>query len=223
MILLLPPSEGKMPGGEGIWRPSEGAFGAALGAARRQVIMELPETADQSLKVRGNTALHAQEVNRRLKRAPALIARERYSGVVYQGLDYATLPAKEKRTATNSIVIVSGLMGLARFGDLIPDYRAPMDARLPKSGNLATFWRPHLQQVLEGLARRHIIVDLLPQVHRAAVDPVGRWLRVDVVDSKGSGGHAAKFAKGRLARWLLSHGPYEIESWRDDNWRATVR
>ena len=220
MIILLPPSEGKAPGGRGAWVPESGKFGTILGEQRQEVMTELPGASDKTLKIQGALALHARAANNALLGSPALPARERYVGVVYQGLDYASLSVEERRVANSSIHIVSGLGGLFRFNDPVPDYRAPIDARLPQLGTLAALWRPHLDDVLASLAKRHDIVDLLPNAHRAAVSPQGRWYRVDVKNRAGQGGHAAKFAKGRLARWLLSHSIDELDSWRDNEWRA---
>lgn len=223
MIILLPPSEGKEPGGTGAWGPADGIFGEPLESSRRRVMAALAKTPDAALKVRGAHAQHAREANKALGRSPALRARERYSGVVYQGLDYATLTAPQKRVAHRSIVVVSGLAGLVSFNDTLPDYRAPIDASIAGLGKLAQFWKPELAAVLHKLAQRHVIVDVLPQAHRLAMTPVGDWRRVDIVNKQGVGGHAAKFAKGRFVRWLLDHQPEEIRSWREEGWRAVVR
>ena len=223
MIILLPPSEGKEPGGKGVWTPENGRFGGALAAPRQRVVASLPRTPGAALKVRGAHAEHAQRANQSLGASPALPARVRYSGVVYQGLDYNSLSAKERRKANSSIVVVSGLAGMVAFGDDLPDYRAPIDSRVASLGKLSQFWKPELQPVLEQLSRRHIIVDVLPQAHRAAMSPVGDWRTVEIVDKSGAGGHAAKHAKGRFVRWLLNHDPDEIGAWRDGGWRAVVR
>ena len=223
MIILLPPSEGKEPGGSGTWKPSDGTFGEPLESARRRVMAALPKTPDAALKVRGAHAEHARQSNTSLGRSSALRARERYSGVVYQGLDYETLTAPQKRVANRSIVVVSGLAGLVAFNDALPDYRAPIDASIAELGKLAQFWKRELENVLRTLAKRHVIVDVLPQAHRSAMTPVGDWRRVDIVNKQGVGGHAAKFAKGRFVRWLLNHQPDDIATWREDGWRADVR
>lgn len=223
MIILLPPSEGKETGGIGTWTANDGVFGNALGASRRKVISALRHAPATALKVRGDTAIHALRTNALLGRSPALPARERYTGVVYQGLDFPSLGPREKRLANSSIVIVSGLGGLVRFSDPIPDYRAAIDVRLDGLGRLSQFWKPHLAGILADLAKRHVIIDVLPQAHRVALTPVGDWRTVDIETREGVGGHAAKFAKGRFVRWLLSNDPDAITSWRDDGWSALLR
>lgn len=223
MIILLPPSEGKKPGGVGFWRPKDGTFGSQLHQARTRVMSGLETTPSSALKVRGALAEHVERINATLRRSPALPAWERYNGVVYQGLDYTSLSAQERRVANRSVVIVSGLGGLIGLDDPLPDYRAPIDARVSELGRLSTFWQPRLAPVLAALAERHVIVDVLPMAHRSAMTSVGTWLTIDVVNRNGEGGHAAKHAKGRFVRWALSHQDEKFSKWRDGDWRVVVR
>ena len=221
MLILLPPSEGKTHGGTGKWDPNGGKFGQLLGERRVSVAHELTRTSDAALKVRGKTAEHAREVNRGLLRGPVMPAWERYNGVVYQGLDLASLPARARASVNKRMLVLSGLFGLITLADEIPDYRAPMDAKLNELGPLTTFWEPMLTPLLTSISKREVVVVLLPQVHRKAITPpTTKWVRVELVSKQGVGGHAAKFAKGRLARWLIEHDFDDLTSWRDDGWRA---
>ena len=224
MIILLPPSEGKEPGGTRAWSPASGRFGRALAGARETVITALPLTAPTALKVRGATAAHAQLVNASLVGSPVVPASIRYTGVVYQGLDFATLAPAQQSVAQDSIVIVSGLLGLAGLADPLPDYRAPMDASLEGLGKLAAYWKPLISPLLQKAAKREAVIDLLTQVHRSAVEPADdNWFTVDLAHSDVTGGHAAKFAKGQLARWLLDHDVTEIRRWKFQGWTAKLR
>jgi len=163
-------------------------------------------------------------VNAHLFGAPSMPAHERYTGVVYQGLDCSTLPSALMATAKQSIVVLSGLAGLVRLTDPLPDYRASMDASLETLGKLATFWKPFISPVLQRAAKKEVVVDLLTQVHRSALQPASdNWFTVDLMHAKATGGHAAKFAKGRLARWLLDHDVTELRRWKFQGWTAKVR
>ena len=221
VIILLPPSEGKVSGGNGAWKPAQGSFGAKLGATRSEVISALQSTSAAALKVRGATAEHALAANASIIGSPSLPAFERYSGVVYQGLDFESLSERERSVALESVLVVSGLGGLVAFGDKVPDYRAPMDASVTGLGKLSAFWRPHLDPIMQRLSRDHVIIDLLPQVHRAAITPTEQnWVSVNLRHRDGLGGHAAKHAKGELARWLLRHDISSLSRWRSDGWTA---
>jgi cytoplasmic iron level regulating protein YaaA (DUF328/UPF0246 family) len=128
--------------------------------------------------------------------------------VVWDHLDIATLSAPQRTRALNNIVVVSGLLGLVRAADPVPDYRLKMGARLTPFGTLSKWWMAHVSSTLEEFAGSLIVIDLLPQEHRAALDKslcaLPTWRRVSLNERSGAaGGHDAKAAKGRLARHLL--------------------
>jgi cytoplasmic iron level regulating protein YaaA (DUF328/UPF0246 family) len=213
-ILLLPPSEGKATGGAGPgWQPSSGSFGAL--AARRAEVVRALAAADggdeRLLGARGDTARRAAAANRRLLGAPTLPAWRRYTGVVWDHLDPATLPAAARRR----IVVVSGLLGLARGDDPVPEHRLKMGADLPPLGRLARWWHADLTAALTRRARGRTVVDLLTRELRAAWTPSGvRGVAVDLVRPDGRpGGHGAKAAKGRLARAVLTDGLDALQHW----------
>ena len=213
-----------MPGGSGHWIHDSGPLGRALADPRALVASSLPRTLPSALKVRGATAEHALMVNAHLLGAPTIPAHERYTGVVYQGLDCSTLPSALMKTAKQSIIVLSGLAGLVRLTDPLPDYRAPMDASLEGLGKLTAYWKPIITPLLHKTAKREAVIDLLTQVHRSAVEPADEnWFTVDLVHSDVTGGHAAKFAKGQLARWLLDHDITELRRWKFQGWTAKVR
>lgn len=225
-MLLLPPSEGKADGGDGpAWTPDDGAFGPALTARRAEVADALAAADGGGEKLLGVSGRHlerARGANLGVQGAPTMPAWQRYTGVVWDHLDPGALTAAQRRR----IVVVSGLHGLVRGDDPLPDYRLKMAASLPPVGKLSTWWRDVLGDVLRQTTRRSVVVDLLPQEHRAAFTEADRdgFVVVDLVERSGRpGGHAAKAAKGRLARHLLTSGlPLDeaLASWSDD--RFTV-
>jgi cytoplasmic iron level regulating protein YaaA (DUF328/UPF0246 family) len=155
-------------------------------------------------------------------------ASQRYRGVVWDHLDLATLSARAKRHARRTVLIVSALTGIAGWDEPIPDYKLKMSTRLAPLGGLASFWRPPVTAVLQGLVTdADLVVDLLPldhakvvafdqlpapTVHVAFTTPAGRAV-----------GHGAKAAKGRFARHLLELGgdPRQAANSFDwDGWRT---
>ena len=217
-MLLLPPSEGKAEGGNrrrAPWTPEAGSFGAGLGDRRAAVVDALLAAHggdEKLLGVRGDHLLRAQSANVSLIGAPVLPAWQRYTGVVWDHLDPATLPD----AAHKQIVVVSGLLGLVRGDDPVPDYRLKMGANLAPLGKLSTWWRTTLSAELARVARRRFVIDLLPQEHRAALVLDGLdGVSLTLVDPTGKpGGHFAKAAKGELARAILTGGLDVIETWR---------
>lgn len=219
MIILLPPSEGKAEGGDAgtPWAPAStrvpGAAGKVVGAMRTEAAAALARVRGGDARLLGVSGTHlerARRANARLAGAATLPAWRRYSGVVWENLDIDSMAAADRRRATGTIWVVSGLAGLVRADEALPDYRLKMGARLAPMGALAPWWRPAVTAALVSVARGALVVDLLPVEHRAAIDWPGladagvAVARVEVTARSGPpGGHFAKAAKGALARRLV--------------------
>jgi len=210
--LLLPPSEGKAENGDPSrpWAPRSGAFGAALEALRAQVVVQLRKEKGGTQKLLGVGGAHltrAQSSNIKIVGAPCLPAWQRYTGVVWDHLDLASLTATERNAFVKRIIVPSGLLGLVRADDPLPDYRLKMEARLAPFGTMSKWWRDEITDALVAVVKKKVVVDLLPNEHRAAInwDLLNNVVRVDLVSHSGAvvGGHNAKAAKGLLARHLL--------------------
>ena len=193
------------------WKPASGTFGRALGDQRDELAHRLAKLkgGDSALLgVKGDLLARATSANRSLLGAPTMPAWQRYTGVVWDHLDIPSLSTPQRNRALNNVVVVSGLLGCVRASDPVPDYRLKMGARLAPFGLLSKWWMPHVSSALENFSASLVVVDLLPQEHRAALDPSlcdsSSWLRVSLNERSGAaGGHDAKAAKGRLARHVL--------------------
>lgn len=243
-FVLLPPSESKTaddphrPSARAGWTPDLGHFGRRLGEARAELAAALRACGGGDatlLGVRGAHLERARNANLGLIGAPVLPAWQRYDGVVWEHLDPASLSVAQRRR----LLVASGLLGLVRGDDPIPDYRLKMGARLGSIGVVARWWQPHLAPVVAALARRSLIIDLLAVEQRGALArPTGTGITVLIQEPMGrSGGHAAKAAKGRLARHLLhaldrrgvdsppkarAAAEAAVASWRDERFVAVV-
>ena len=162
-----------------------------------------------------------------------MAAHERYTGVVWDHLDLASLTAPQRTRALNSIVIISGLLGAVSAADPTPDYRLKMGARLAPFGTLSKWWHDSLSETLNKTCAGSVVIDLLPQEHRAAftIDPaaVSEYYVVGLNEKSGkAGGHDAKAAKGRLARHIItecttsSKALASIRSFRDPRFVVTI-
>ncbi len=201
--ILLPPSEGKASGGRGRpWRAGRAAL-PALDDARATVLHALADRGDD------------------LTGAPTRPAIERYTGVLYQRLDWGSLPTPAKALGTRTVLIASGVWGLSSPRDPLPHYRLKMAANLPPLGKLSTWWRPHLTAALAERLAGRLVWDLLPNEHAAAwtpaAVPVRRRVTVRFVDAHGrTVSHWNKLLKGALVRHLLTErpaGPEELAGW----------
>jgi len=221
-LILLPPSEGKADGGDGPgWADADQSF-PDLADQRREVIQALVEAmglpAEARSKLLGVGAARAEEAtvaNMAVDSAPTRPAIERYTGVLYDALDYPSLPAKVRRGVDRQVVIFSGLWGAVRPTDPIPDYKLKMGAMLPGLGRPARFWKPALSAALADAASG-TVWDLLPNEHSAAWNPTiaGRRIRVRFLDDVEKDGertlvtvsHWNKLLKGALVRHIVEHG-----------------
>lgn len=225
-MLLLPPSESKARGGNrrrATWTPDAGSFGAHLGDRRAEIVEMLAAAHggdEKLLGIRGDHLTRAQSANTTLIGGAVLPAWRRYTGVVWDHLEPGTLPA----SARKQIVVVSGLHGLVRGDDPVPDYRLKMGANLRPLGKLSTWWRASLTSELTRLARRRVVIDLLPQEHRAALVLDGlEGVSLTLVDPTGKpGGHFAKAAKGELARAILTDGLDVIDTWHHPQFELVI-
>lgn len=238
LFILLPPSEGKAEGGSAKpkWRESAGIFGKQLAAPRSELVDRLHELRGGDEKLLGVGKAHllrAQRANTNLIGSPTLPAYQRYTGVVWDHLDIATLTSTQQKRALDSIVIISGLLGAVGANDPIPDYRLKMGARLAPFGLLAKWWHENLSVALNTAFAGSVVVDLLPQEHRSAfsieTDNVREYFVVGLNEKSGkAGGHDAKAAKGKLARHIItecttaSKALQSLKSFRDQRYVVKI-
>jgi len=231
MLILLPPSEGKSePPSDG--KPAELdrlVFADVLTEAREGLLDELvglPKLdRDQAVSILGISPGQAADVDRDafLRKAPAAPASEVYTGVLYDRLDFPGLSARARKRASKHLLIASGLWGLVRPDDRIPNYRFPAKARLPGAGPLPRFWREPLAKALQGAGYDEpgeTVLDMRSAAYSSAWKPKEARL-VPVRAFTESGGerktvsHMAKATRGEVARIVLTaarmpDGPEEV-------------
>lgn len=216
MHILLPPSEGKTPGGRG--RPLT-PDDSPLGRARCTVLAGLhalvtgdPAEAAEALLLPRGVAADALAANAAVAGSRTMPALRRYAGVVYDGLAYADLSPAAQRLAGRSLHIFSGLLGVVRGDEPVPYYRLPAKATLPGIGVAGAYWRPLLAEVLRERLADGLILDLRSSDYAAMWRPdkatTERVVTVRILSKRPSGSYAvvsynSKFAKGRLAAALL--------------------
>ncbi len=242
-VVLLPPSEGKAPGGTGPpWADVPTAFpGLAPDRCRvrdaaRAALAAGEGAASALLGVRGPHLARALADWEALDGAPTMAAASRYTGVVWRALDPTGLSPAAHRRLRAWVAVPSGLWGLAAAADPLPAYRLPMGARLPGIGGLAAFWRSRITPLVAARAGDGWVIDLLPAAHAAAIDPAAlgpaRLLRIELSEGGPGGrramGHGGKALKGAVARALLEQGardPASVGRLRVEGLRldATVR
>lgn len=209
MLVLLPPSETKAPGGDGPPVQLDGLAYPELTPTRRKLVDELVTLAGQGpagLAALGLSGHQLGELQRNavLWTAPTLPALRRYTGVLYDALDAGSLRRAERARAEARLRLASALFGLLTASDPVPAYRLSAGSALPALGTVRSVWRPGLGAVLGELDG--LVVDLRSSPYRAlAPRPGAVTVRVLAEDSAGRRrtiSHHNKAHKGRLARLL---------------------
>jgi hypothetical protein len=185
LAILLEPSTIKQPGGNPFapdmfdYR-SSGTFNYFddLNPERRRLIDTLlevlededDETLKQVFQVEEDFELdEIKEIDREIYRAPLMSALDRFSpGTTYAAMDFANLPTGAQRRLLENGIIISGLFGLLRPDDLIPDYRLGMHVEVPGIGAMTDYWRDHISPLLNETVAGRFVWDLLPDLHRSA-------------------------------------------------------
>ncbi len=215
MLILLPPSEGKTAPARGP-KLAPGSLGyLGLKAARQSVFDAVialcegePAKAAKVLGI-GPQQRDLIVANAALRSAPAAPAIEVYTGVLFEALDFASLPAAVRKRADSRVAIASALFGLLRPSDKIPAYRLSGDTTLPGLGTLASVWKEAVQSELSSTRgpildlRSSAYVKLGPVPDGAAQRAfVGRVL-LERDDKRSVVSHFNKATKGRLTRAVL--------------------
>ena len=205
MLIVLPPSETKAPGGEmdGI----DVSF-PSLDSIRNEIMddlaaLELDEMMS-ALKLPPTKREEAAE-NLSLRSAPVMPAIYRYTGVLYDALSADTLPDP----ALARLAIGSALFGVVRAGDMIPRYRLSGGSKLPSQRSAPTMkarWGTAITDAL--LAVDDLIVDMRSGAYQQ-LGPVPDAITVRVESLQEDGtrkvvSHFNKHYKGELARVLAT-------------------
>ena len=233
--ILLAPSEGKQEGGNPFapdmfdYRSSDTFnYFNDLNSERRALIDALQdfieEADDEALEevfgVKGEYLEEAVRVNSEIYNAPLMSALDRYSpGVMYKALDFAGLPTGAQRRLLENGVIISGLFGLLRPDDLIPNYRLRIDAALPGLGKVSKYWKPLISPLLNETLSGKFVWDLLPNAHRTAWDDERTYEQiVQVKFYREQDGerkpvtHNVKTLRGELVNFIVRETLEDLES-----------
>jgi cytoplasmic iron level regulating protein YaaA (DUF328/UPF0246 family) len=210
VLVLLPPSEGKAPGGRGRPLDLSSLAHPSLNPVRRRVVDALQDAARSDPDgLRAALGCPAGEVAKDavLTSSGTLPALRRYTGVLYEALSYESLSPAGRRRASTALRVASALFGLLAPNDRIPTYRLSGGTSLPGLGSLAAAWRPVLEPELA--AHPGLVVDLRSGPY-AALARVPDAVQVRVLrESDGTRAvvsHDNKYTKGLLARELCERG-----------------
>ena len=220
MLILIPPSEGKSSKNSSNtkFKDTNFIFENEVKAIQKQ----LSNCNDAELqKIYGVTLQKAKQLNELNLNAlenNCSYSIERYTGVVYNQINWENLSDESKSYFEKNIRIFSGLFGIVTPKTLIPDYKLKMN-----SLSLTKFWIPILTK---HLSKEDIIIDLLPQIHSKSYSHEN-IVRIDfkiIKDGKlKSAGHMGKVVKGQFIKFLCeiqAKGLDELDKFTFDNYKS---
>lgn len=206
MLILLPPSESKLPGGDGSALDLGSLAFPTLNPVREMLLTALDElSADlpAARKALGVTPSMDQEIiaNRALRTSRTAPALARYTGVLFDNLAWSKMTKAQQARAAKRLLITSALFGTVGALDPIPAYRLSAGSKIPGLTSIAAIWRPELGSVTAGFD--DLVLDLRSGSY-AAFAPVTGAIRVQVMTENALGGrtivsHFNKATKGLLA------------------------
>jgi cytoplasmic iron level regulating protein YaaA (DUF328/UPF0246 family) len=211
VLVLLPPSETKHPGGGGAPLDLTTLSAPELTPLREQLVeavVSLSTDVPAARAALGLSPAQDDEIARNavLRTSPTMPAIERYTGVLYDALDVRSLTRAQRRRAAERLAVGSALFGLVRAEDAVPAYRLSAGSSLPGLPTLRSLWKPVLTDVLAGVD--DLVVDLRSGAY-AELAPVPGAVTVQVLSERPDGtravvSHFNKAHKGRLARLLAT-------------------
>lgn len=214
LLLLLPPSETKRDGGvEGSTLDLAALSFAQLTPQRKQAVQALKSlsrnlSASTGALGLGRTQRFEIDRNRTLSTSAVMPAIERYTGVLFDGLDVESLTAQQRAFAAQHVAIHSALFGLLRADDPIPAYRLSHNSRLPTL-SLRKHWREPVSAVLR--EQQQLVLDLRSESY-ADLGPAAEdafYVRVvseDATGRKVALSHFNKKGKGEFIRAVIEAG-----------------
>lgn len=208
MLIVLPPSETKAPGG------TNAAMQLSFPSLDpvRALLIDILTATDvdaqmRELKIPAGKRAEAEE-NLALRTAPVMPAIQRYTGVLYDALDASTL----SDAALARLAVGSALFGVVRAGDLIPRYRVSGGSKVGGK-TMKSWWG---RSVTDVLCEQGFVVDMRSGAYQQLGPvPGALTVRVEQADTGKVVSHFNKQYKGELARALAPHDATSAEDVAD--------
>ena len=216
MKILIPPSEGKA----NIKKPMDIKFGETdfkYIDEVQKVIRLLSLIGNTEIRSIYGTSQEKAELfhrqNQDAMNSRVCHAIDRYTGVVYDHIEWKSLDENAQDYMDRHVGIFSGLFGLVTPRTLIPNYKLKMNVQA-----LQHFWRPVLTNILK---EEDLIIDLLPQVHRKSYDKkVVKVIEVEFLihnpntNKTSTAGHYGKAVKGEFIRYMAMNNVQKIDDFK---------
>ena len=204
MKILLAPSETKKSGGKTPFRLESLLF-ASLTPHRKELLDAYQRIVDQGdmqvlskmfgLKKESDIQAHC----RNILASPAMKAIERYTGVAFDHLNYASLGNDAKHYVDTHVILHSNLFGFLRANDLIPEYRLKQGEAVGDI-KVDAFYRKHGAPLMEAYLKNEEILDLRAGYYDKFYKPKRPYMTLKFLKEGKAVSHWAKAYRGLVLR-----------------------
>jgi len=209
MLILTPPSEGKSSVNTVKKKFKETDF--AFEQQVKTILDTLNQLNEKQMQSIYGTTLDKAVVlhhnNLTIFDSECSMAIERYTGVVFQHLDWKSLDLSPQNYINQNLRIISGLFGILKPDTLIPNYKLKMDVL-----SLTAFWQSYISNHIKN---EELILDLLPAIHRKTINVGKNIVKINFMVNKNGtliqSAHAGKVVKGKFIRFLAQNNVHQLK------------
>lgn len=215
MIILFAPSEGKRIGGDAASLSAKSLLFPHLYEKRLEVISAYEKVVREgSYAVLSDLfGLKDETEFKRYKTSfaslPTMKAIERYDGVAYEYLSYATLAASQQTYLDRNIILFSNLLGPISAGDCIPDYKLKQGSSINGMAP-EKFYKKHFSQALDERIGEEEILDLRAGFYDKFYTPNRIAITMKFLKEGKIVSHWAKAYRGIVLRTMAMK---QVQSW----------
>jgi len=203
IIYLIPPSE---------WKNSWWETWSEILSFSFEKPLDIAQWAsEKDLKCKGLRFEEWIELNKNIQSSEIRQAIQRYTGVMYNAIDYVWMDIVEKKYFEDNFFILSGMYGILSPKDSIWNYKLPIETK-----GLYAFWWDKITKKINDL-QADIVVDFLPNSYKKMIrwDKLhGKVLKIDFFHIKNGErkkvSHWVKKIKGEYIKNLCKNWPTEI-------------
>jgi len=214
--ILFSPSENKTLHGSGDrFNPNSLLFGDSDGiradlTKKYNAIMTSPDE-DEVRRLTGLKKYDdAKEFCKDIFDLPLAPAIERYDGVAFDYLKYATLDKDEQQYIQDNTLIFSNLFGAIGAGDKIPPYKLKQGKKLDNI-NIASLYKKHFSLYLDTFLEGKLIIDLRAGYYEKFYTPKTKFVTMKFLKNGKTVSHWAKAWRGLILRSIAQKKPNSIE------------
>jgi len=205
MKILLAPSETKKSGGTEHFDTKLLLFSKELSDARNELLRVYTTILQKGdikilskmfgLKKESDILYHQKDI----LSSPAMKAIERYTGVAFDYLDYASLNEKAQEYVDTHVILFSNLFGPIRADDKIPEYRLKQGERVGDI-QVEKFYREHSAELMEAYLKEEEILDLRAGFYDKFYKPARSYTTLKFIKEGKVVSHWAKAYRGIVLR-----------------------